>query len=432
MPLNAAQQALHDAVFEGRNVFITGPAGTGKSFLLRQLVDDLEEHNPAVYVTASTGIAAMNVGGSTVHSYLGTRFCNNIHQLKLLMQQPSIQYNRKLKNRLRNTDILIVDEVSMLSGDYVEMMHYWLCHVRDNDLPFGGVRMVFCGDFMQLPPVLAGSDRIPTYRYAFQAPAWQDAELFTGQLRECFRQEDIEFVHMLLEIRAGKVSETTLAALQPCVKRELAEPTRLFARNEEVRRHNLKKLAEINAEPVTYKARFVGAEQYFPQLEKYARVPAELILKPGALVLFCMNNTEQQYVNGTLGRVREADGYSAVVQIIEPDGKRGRTVAIEPANFDYQDGDGRTVATMIQLPLKLAWALTIHKSQGMTLPRLQVDLRHVFVGGHAYVALSRVQALGGLSLDRPLTRDMVEVNPAALAYYQGLEDPEWQMNQREA
>lgn len=418
--LGADQQRVYDAVMAGENVLISGPAGTGKSHLLQKAVRDLRTlKSREVAVTASTGIAALNVGGSTIHSFLGTGLRGCVADIERNM--PSI--NRWVNERLRGMQVLVVDEISMLTGDYVDMMNAWVAYIRNiphraGATGFKRVQLILCGDFLQLPPVQTQHDAPAERLLAFDAKCWEDLRVRPFLLRENFRQADQDFTTRLLELREGLVTAETQQFFAPCVGQELEEPTRLVPHNSTAQQINLGRLAELPGAPVEFEAEFSGNEKLWGRLRDCI-AEQHLVLKPGAPVIFVKNEPEIGIVNGMRGKILDVDDVEEVVYASRD--SDGAEVVLGRSQWDACDERGRVLASMRQFPVKLAWALTIHKSQGMTLDRVRCDLRRVFEPGHAYVALSRARSVAGLSLDGPLVPEQFRASPAALAFYDRLE-----------
>lgn len=411
--LSDQQREAAQAVLDGANLFLSGPGGTGKSYALGVALDELRAGGRRVQVTASTGIAAINVGGCTIHRALGTKLAGHEKHVKSAWPHP------KVADNLRYLDTLIVDEVSMLSGDYLGMMNYWLQKVRDSDEPFGGVQVVLVGDLLQLPPV--DKDRSHEHSFVFQHPAWEKAQLETYDLTRSFRQDDADFVRVLNEIRMGNVSEEAVEMFAPCVGRELDRPTRLLPTNREVNDVNRAELAQLETPAVKYQAKITVAKDRNGQELSWARkgiirdviADETLVLKVGAPVMMLKNDRDRAYVNGSRGVVLEAHPDEIVVEL-----DTGGVVYVRRAEWEMKDNDGtKVLATFAQIPVRLAWAITIHKSQGMTLERARVDLAHAFAPGQAYVALSRMKTLEGLCLAQPLSQRSVRAHPDIVAFY---------------
>jgi hypothetical protein len=417
LPLGAEQQVVYDCVMAGGNVLLSGPAGTGKSFLLERCVRDLRRQGKSVAVTASTGIAALNVGGSTIHSFLGTGIKDNVDDVQ---KHPPDLRRPGLENQILGAHVLVVDEVSMLTGDYVDMMDWWLAQVRQrrrerNVTPFGGLQVILCGDFLQLPPVQVPGARRAARLFAFEAACWEAANVRPFLLQQNFRQADGAFVDHLLRLRRGEVPNGTRDFFRPCVGRVLDKPTWLMARNDDAQRHNLAELAKLPGHAMRFEATYTGHETWQEALRKHCIAEPVLHLKPGAPVILLQNNAKSGIVNGMRATVLRASAKQGrvVVMLVS-----GREVELEAGEWEHQDATGQVLATMKQYPMKLAWALTIHKSQGLTLDRVWCDLAQVFEAGHAYVALSRVRTVEGLALARPLVGAQIRAHAKAIEFYQ--------------
>lgn len=416
-PLGADQQCAYDLAMAGANLLISGPAGTGKSFLLSRIVADLRGQGRRVAVTASTGVAALNVGGGTIHSYLGTQLCGSIADLKAAKLYP----NAKALDRLTGLDVLVVDEVSMLTGDYLDMAEGWVRVARERGRrrkdarPFGGVQVVLCGDFLQLPPVQMRSAKIARL-HAFEAECWPALGVGSALLRDNFRQGDGEFVRHLLDLREGRVTDEARDFFRPCVHRQLRDATQLVPHNATAARINADNLAKLPGRAQQFDAVLSGDPRFYEPLKERTIAEPTLVLKRGAPVILLKNDRELGIANGMRGRVAEAGPGVLRVRL-----SARRVVSLTPAKWEMRDADdpNKVLATMHQYPAKLAWALTIHKSQGMTLDRVRCSLDGVFETGHAYVALSRVRRVGGLALDDYITPRQFLASDAAVRFYRG-------------
>lgn len=398
---------------KGKNLFISGPGGTGKSFLLEQIRDFFEHLDRYLVLTASTGVAAVNVGGRTIHSALKTGIKGSVKEI--LPDLENTYKIRAMSQKFAPWDALVIDEVSMLSGDYLDMADLWLRRMKGSDAPFGGLQVLFVGDFLQLPPV--EKDKTPRYRFAFQAPAWEKAKVATVELKKSFRQEDQQFVDMLNRIRRGETGEEILEFFNAAVGRELEDPTRLVPTNREADAINEQHFARWPGHEKLYRAELSSkgkyGAKYEQQLGREALAPVNLRLKEGVPVLLLKNGNDGAYVNGDRGRVTELRDSGITVELE----RTGEQVDLRRQEWEKLDGGGRRVATMRQYPVRLAWAMTIHKSQGMTLDRVQVDLSKVFAAGQTYVALSRLRRLEGLSLTAPLRPQQVFAERAITDFY---------------
>jgi ATP-dependent exoDNAse (exonuclease V) alpha subunit len=415
--LSSGQCEAFKAAWNGESIFVTGPGGTGKSVLVECIIEALVAGGKEVAVTASTGIAAIRVGGCTIHTWLGTRITKNKVELARLVGKHRMQDLRRIEERIRDCQVLIIDEVSMLSGDYIEMMDVWIRRIRRVlTKPFGGIQVIFTGDFLQLPPVVKGDEEFE-YPYAFQAPSWKRAKLTVHALRKVFRQEDREFVRMLMLVREGKVGKEVLDYFNARVGAPLdGEPTRLYSRNDTVQNVNFSNLRKLPGVTMTYDAELEGDDQWAERLARDCIADTFLELKIGAPVLFLYNNYDVGYVNGERGVVVGLGEDS-----IEVEKDDGTVVEVNPAKWEIKDGDDEVQASLRQFPLKLAWAMTIHKSQGMTLDLLECDVSQCFAPGQTYVALSRVRSREGLRLTEEMEESHVQVDQEIVKFCESVE-----------
>lgn len=392
------QNAALDILKTGANVFLTGEPGAGKTYVINQYIAWLEAAGLSVAVTASTGIAATHIGGMTIHSWSGIGIRDTLTQYDL----DKISTNEKVTRRAKKAHVLIIDEVSMLDGRLLDMVNLVLKTVRQREEPFGGLQVVFVGDFFQLPPVTRRGDSM---LYSFQSRAWSDSLLLTCYLSEQHRQEDNLFLGLLKSIRLNQVEEDhyTLLAEQTSIAYENIEPTKLYTHNADVDTFNNQRLRELAGHTKTFRMHGKGGRVLVESLMRNCLSPETLELKEEAMVMFTKNNFEKGYVNGTLGRVIDFDRTDGWPIVRTSD---GRTIKAESTSWEVAE-DGKVRATIEQVPLRLAWAITVHKSQGMSLDAAEIDLSKAFVYGQGYVALSRVRALAGLKLSG--------MNPNALA-----------------
>jgi len=394
----------------GENIFLTGAAGSGKTHVLKEYIKFLKEHEIGVAVTASTGIAATHLKGVTIHSWSGIGIRDTLSDREIdEMEQQSY-----LWKRFEKTNVLIIDEISMLSATTLNLIDRVAKNFKRNNKPFGGMQVIFSGDFFQLPPIekrTAVNSSPKEYQekiifmdeeeeediigtpFAFKAKSWKEAKLCVCYLSEQFRQNDDEFSSLLGEIRDGTFSEKSVEILNKrIIQNEDEEITKLFTHNVNVDGFNNKKIAEINEEEKTFRMLTKGKVNLIESLKKGCLVPEHLLLKKGALVMFVKNNPTVGYINGTVGRIVN---FIETYPMVECDD--GERYLAKPQTWSIEDG-GKILAEISQVPLKLAWAVTIHKSQGMTLNKAVIDLSNAFVEGQGYVAISRVKSLKGLFL----------------------------------
>lgn len=375
----------------GQNVFLTGSAGTGKTYLLNAYIKYLKERNVAVAVTASTGIAATHLNGMTIHSWSGIGVKNSLNGAEL----QKLKAKKYLRKNLETVQVLIIDEISMLHKNQLDMVDKVLRFFREDGRAFGGIQLVVSGDFFQLPPV-GEAHETPRDKFAFMSQAWLDARLTVCYLTEQYRQDDNRLNTILNEIRNNCVSPPSLQLLQDSRNSQLdhEQPTKLFTHNIDVDRINARHLQALPGNSKRYQARAKGNPKLVESLKKSVLAPEALYLKKNAKVMFVKNNLEKGYVNGTVGHVTGfSDDDFPVVKTLT-----GRTVFAEPEEWSVQNESGHPLATFTQLPLRLAWAITVHKSQGMTLDAAEIDLTQTFEKGQGYVALSRLKSLRGLQL----------------------------------
>jgi len=387
--LNERQQMVMDAVRRGQSVFYTGCAGTGKSYLLKALVAVLPKKT--TWVTAMTGIAALNIGGRTIHSQAGIGLARK--------SAAALVKDMKSQKRLawRQCTHLIIDEVSMLSRELFEKLDEIGRTIRGGTRPFGGIQLVLAGDFFQLPPVSQETEG-PSTEFCFQSPLWASAVPVQIELTHVFRQTDLEFVALLQEVRKGHLSAGAVEQLtslgRPLPASDGVLATRLSPMNAQVDLINEQKLGEIQGQVYLYEAEdYTKDVEYTILLERNCLAPNRLYLKEGAQVMLLKNLGDNKHVNGSRGVVIgfHADSKMPRVRFLS-----GSILEMEPAVWEYETREGELLATRTQLPLRLAWAVTVHKSQGLTIDRMEVDLEGTFADGQAYVALSRARSMDGL------------------------------------
>ncbi len=373
----------------GRNVFLTGAAGTGKTHVLRQYISYLRDHSIFPTIVAPTGIAASHLGGMTIHSCFGLGPFDEEPgdlSLKKSLDRPGV------KKRLKHMNVLIVDEVSMLSPVLFSVMDRMFRMAKESDELFGGIQIIFSGDFFQLPPVARGQER----RYVWQTSLWEELELVVCYLHEKYRQKDPALLELLQEIRRGEVSEDSMNHLR---RRYRKHPegkgiiTKLYTHNADIDRINYEALKLLDTDEYVFQYESYGTKGAIEKLVNNSLMQAELRLKEGATVMFVKNSQDGKFVNGTLGTIV---GFSEDrLPLVET--KQG-VIEAERMEWKEEDDKGKTVASVWQVPLRLAWAITVHKSQGMTLDAAEIDLSKTFEVGQGYVALSRLRRFEDLKL----------------------------------
>ena len=395
------QQAL--AILKtGANVFLTGEPGSGKTFTVNQYIRYLRQIDIEPSITASTGIAATHLGGFTIHSWSGLGIKKTLKPEDL----DSLTGKDRLVARLRKAKVLIIDEVSMIDAKTLTSVDQILRRLRESDLAFGGIQVILVGDFFQLPPV----DREQAAEFSFLSPAWEEGNFKVCYLTEQHRQNDDRFLKVLNWIRSSENLESVGEILSERIVQltETHDTTRLYSHNLNVNAVNDQKLQSLSGKEYLFLMESYGLEILVEQLIKGCLSPQELILKEGALVMFTKNNFEEGFVNGTIGTVLEINKAGNPVVVT----KSGRKIEVKKMDWTIMDGD-RVLAMIKQLPLRLAWAMTVHKSQGVTLDSAVIDLSNAFEYGQGYVAISRVRSLTGLYL-LGINRRALEVHPKIL------------------
>ena len=437
------QSSALDILKTGQNVFLTGSAGSGKTYTLNQYINYLRARRVPVAVTASTGIAATHMNGTTIHSWSGIGIKDELSDRDLA----NLSRKQFLADRLKDTAVLIIDEISMLHAKQLNLVSQVLKYVRKNDKAFGGIQVVVAGDFFQLPPI-GSKGETNREKFAFMSEAWLDAKFHICYLSEQHRQVSeaanggLDLDDILNQIRRQEVTFEAIAALEATFDQNVdINRTRLYTHNLNVNKINDKELAALEGETMRFEATATGDSKLVETLKKTVRTQDDLVLKVGAKVMFIKNNSELGVSNGTMG---ELIGFAAVKiddskdtsdDLIEdtaqdaiakntknkakkdkeskekPKDKKpttqkmpvvrlnsGREVIAEPEEWIIEDETGDVLASYLQVPLCLAWAITIHKSQGMTLEAAEIDLSRTFELGQGYVALSRLKSLAGLQL----------------------------------
>lgn len=426
----------------GSNIFLTGVPGAGKSFVINQYVKWLEDKGIYPAITASTGIAATHIGGRTIHSFVGIGVVDYLDEAGI----DRILERENLYKKLLSTQVLIIDEISMLDAKVLDKVDAILKAVKKSEKAFGGIQIIFVGDFFQLPPVTKKGEE--TKYFAFMSKAWKEAKLLVCYLEEQYRQTDETFTKLLMAIRENNVDEYHIEILddlknKTCEKfgwelpkkinaeeyseDEVIIETEIITRKEftngdldeekaldvlELHSHNKNvdeindsKLKRIFGKEFIFEMLTQGRASLVENLKKTCLSPEILKLKIGAKIIFTKNSLDGKYVNGTLGIVKDLDKETIIVET-----KDGKLIDVKREEWQYED-DGKVKAKIAQYPLRLAWAITVHKSQGMSLDEAVISLGETFEYGQGYVALSRLRSLEGLFL-KSYNAKSLQVNPA--------------------
>lgn len=378
-----------EIMLSGESVLLTGPAGAGKTFVLNQFIRIAKSEGKHVSVTATTGLAATHLGGTTIHAWAGIGISDE------LPRGFADHISKGRRDIIEKADVLIIDEISMLHDFRLDMVDTACRLVRNKpDVPFGGIQVIMSGDFFQLPPINRGDGRAGGF--VVYSDAWRELDPVICYLEEQHRQDDEKLLGILNALRAGDVRRHHAELLLERADVPLPEGdlTELHTTNINVDRINDAKLDSLGGDEVTYQQSTTGAANYVEGLQRSVLAPPELRLKEGALVMAVKNAADRKYANGSLGVVVDFDVLTNY-PIVEF--RNGRTVTMLPESWEQRDGDKKR-ASITQVPLRLAWAITVHKSQGMTLDAARIDLGKAFVEGMGYVALSRVKNLDNLYL----------------------------------
>ncbi|MDO4781212.1 MAG: PIF1 family DEAD/DEAH box helicase [Candidatus Saccharibacteria bacterium] len=391
-------------LMSGRSALLTGAAGTGKTHLLNNFIVQARAIGKKVAVTATTGLAATHLNGATIHAWSGIgvsdALANNFFE----------RLSKTRREVITKTDVLIIDEISMLHDFRLDMVDEVCRRVCENDQPFGGIQVVMSGDFFQLPPVNRADAR--GGGFVVYSQAWQDLQPTVVYLERQYRQNDEALLAILTALRGDDIRRHHAEAL--LARTEVAPPdqdiTELHTTNVDVDAINEARLAELPGEELTYEQVTTGSRVYIENLQRSVLAPVVLRLKKGALVMAVKNAADKSYANGSIGVVVDTEpltGYPVVAF------RNGKEVVMTPDAWELRDGE-RKRASISQVPLRLAWAITVHKSQGMTLDAARIDLRKAFVPGMGYVALSRVRDMDNLYL-YGINRMALTVSPDAVA-----------------
>ena len=424
------QQALQIIQYTRRSLFLTGKAGTGKSTFLRHIAETTKKKH---VILAPTGIAAINAGGQTLHSFFKLPFhplLPNDSSYSIRNIRKTLKYGGELTKLLRELELIIIDEISMVRADIIDFIDKVLrIYCRNMREPFGGKQLLLVGDIFQLEPVIKEDEwRLmqPFYAsaYFFAAKVWQEMQLVSIELRKVYRQSDSQFIGLLDRIRQNHATDADLQSInarvnQSSKQKENGFEITLATRRDTVDYINDLHLSELEGDSTIFKGHIKGD---FPETSLPA--PMELEIKPGAQVIFIKNDKEKRWVNGTLGVVIYIDEGEGIITVVDEDGHEYDVEREVWENMRYtfnekeQKIEEEMLGSFIQFPLRLAWAITVHKSQGLTFRHVKIDFSGggAFAGGQTYVALSRCTSLEGITLEAPIRRSDIFVRAEVVAF----------------
>lgn len=410
------QKTALDILKMGHNVALFGSAGTGKSYTIGQYIDYLTKSKfkfSQIAVTATTGIAATNINGITIHSFS----CIGVKEDMTDLEISNLLLKRKKRlEAMIATKVLIMDEISMLHRKQYELASRIMCIARKDSRPFGGVQVVAVGDFFQLPPVSKNNKEndLDRDRFCFMSQTWAECDFKVCYLSEQFRTTSSELNEVLNAIRESRVEEKHLNILRSrMIKPPDDQILNLYSHNENVDLINFTQLNKLKTETHRFQAEVDGHELKVKTLLNSITAPQNLELKLGAKVMFVKNDSEGAYANGTQGEIinfiKDDEHNYPFIPVVKT--VKGDIIQAEPTTWEYEE-NGKVVASVKQIPLRLAWAITIHKSQGMSLDRAYINLSRVFELGAGFVALSRLKTLDGLFIE-DFRKNSLELNPLA-------------------
>lgn len=409
------QKTALDAMKLGLNVFLTGSAGTGKSYTIRSYIDFLTANKvkpSKIAITATTGIAATNIGGTTIHSFscIGIKdYMTDSEILNLLIKR------KKRLEEICDAEVLFIDEISMLHKKQFDLASRVISLARKDSRPFGGMQVIVIGDFFQLPPVSKANDNeADRDRFAFMSETWVNCNFQVCYLTEQFRTQSSALNDVLNAMRSNSINDSHIQTLNSrLLTSSNSQILNLFTHNENVDFINYTQLQKMSGDTVRYEATLDGNDFKLKSLLSSIMAPQKLELKVGAKVMFVKNSPDNGYANGTQGVVvkfiEDGESEHPLLPVVEL--KDGTKIIAEPETWEYEE-NAKIVASVKQIPLRLAWAITIHKSQGMSLDEANINLGRVFEPGQGFVALSRLKSIEGLYIE-DFNINALQLNPLA-------------------
>ncbi len=403
-------EEIYKIILEKKNIFLTGEAGTGKTYNLKKIIKQLKIDGHKRIVTATTGIAANHINAMTIHRIMGFGIQNEVEFIPYIFKK---DWWPKAEKNLKNAEYMIIDEISMMSPKQFKLTDLILKSVRSSKEPFGGMKMIFVGDFLQLPPIKESEGQI------FETKEWKDANPYPILLKKIHRTSDDDLIFILSKIREGTYDYDVMDFMDRVSNQEVKNPIKILSTNKEVNEINEAKLSELPSELVRIKSRHTWSEKIseeeakkiISEFYKNSLVEEEYYLKTGARVMFVRNQDSLSIYNGELGTVVGWDEDKPIVEL-----DRGKIVSVHKRDMNITNSKDETLATVWQQPLKLAYAITVHKTQGMTISKIEIDANKFFAPGQLYVALSRAKNSKGIKI-KNINSNKLKVNKKALEFY---------------
>ena len=423
---NKKKKDAFEAMINGHNVFITGPGGSGKSHVINYFVDyfknNLEKKDEKIHVTSSTGLSSLLINGTTINQYAGIGVFDKENEYYV----KRINRNKAIRERWLNTKTLIIDEISMISSNFFEKLDLLAQKIRKNKSPFGGIQIILSGDFLQLPP-------IKSTNFCFESFSWDITIQKTFYFNEIIRQKEVSFQNVLNKIRIGVVDDEVRKTIDSCYKRKLENkdgiiPTLLFSLKDMVKTYNEEKLNDLinkDNEKQLYESKYVFSKKIKDESKpgyielinhQYSNIDDKILMTKYSQVMLNVNMPEEGLANGSRGVII---GFSfneyknPIVQFLD-----GKILEVKPHDYKIEEANESVIKR--QIPLIHAWAITIHKAQGMSLEYIQTDIgQSIFEYGQAYVVLSRIRSLEGLSLIN-IDYSKIKAHPKIIEFYNKL------------